>query len=61
MSSKEKFTVMALLRSLGDVSLNGNTGILLAACTLSALPILVIYILFNKQLIKGIMEGTGKE
>ena len=61
MSSKEKLTVMALLRSIGDVSLNGNTGVLLAATTLSAIPILLIYLLFNKQLIEGIMEGTGKE
>ena len=41
--------------------MNGGYGILLAAVTLSALPILVMYMAFNKQLVKGIVEGSGKE
>jgi len=44
-TKKEKLTVTALLRSIGDVSMNGNYGVLLAAATLSALPIMVIYLI----------------
>ncbi len=58
---KEKLTVTALLRSIGDTSLNGNYGVLLAAATLSALPILLLYLCFRKQMINGILEGAGKE
>jgi ABC-type glycerol-3-phosphate transport system permease component len=58
---KEMLTVTALLRSIGDASLNGGFGVLLAATTLSAMPIIVLYVLFNKKLIQGILEGMGKE
>ena len=61
MNRKENLTVTAMLRSIGDVSMNGGYGILLAAVTLSALPILIMYMAFNKQLVKGIVEGSGKE
>lgn len=60
-TKKEKLTVTALLRSIGDVSMNGNYGVLLAAATLSALPILILYLIFHNQMIDGIVEGTGKE
>ncbi len=60
-TKKEKLTVTALLRSIGDVSMNGNYGVLLAAATLSALPILALYLLCHNQMIDGILEGTGKE
>ncbi len=60
-TKKEKLTVTALLRSIGDTSMNGNYGVLLAAATLSALPILILYLCFHKQMINGILEGTGKE
>lgn len=60
-TKKEKLTVTALLRSIGDVSMNGNYGVLLAAATLSVLPILVLYLMFHNQMIDGIIEGTGKE
>lgn len=60
-TKKEKLTVTALLRSIGDVSMNGNYGVLLAAATLSALPILALYFIFHNQMIDGIVEGTGKE
>jgi ABC-type sugar transport system, permease component len=61
MTKKEMLTVTALLRSIGDVSLNGSFGVLLAATTLSTVPILVFYLIFHKQLIQGILEGMGKE
>jgi ABC-type glycerol-3-phosphate transport system permease component len=60
-SDRKLLTVTALLRSIGDSSLNGNHGMLLAATTLSALPIILLYTVFNQRLIGGIMEGTGKE
>ena len=60
-NERTKLTVTALLRSIGDVSLNGNHGMLLAGTTLSTLPILLLYFLFNKQMINGILEGSGKE
>lgn len=60
-TKKEKLTVTALLRSIGDVSMNGNYGVLLAAATLSALPIMVLYLIFHNQMINGILEGSGKE
>lgn len=60
-NDRSKLTVTALLRSIGDVSLNGNHGMLLAGTTLSTLPILLLYFVFNKQMINGIMEGSGKE
>lgn len=60
-TKKERLTVTALLRSIGDVSMNGNYGVLLAAATLSVLPILVLYLMFHNQMIDGIVEGTGKE
>jgi ABC-type glycerol-3-phosphate transport system permease component len=59
-TDREMLTVTALLRSIGDASL-GNYGILLAATTLSTLPVIILYIAFHKQLIKGILEGMGKE
>lgn len=60
-TSKEKLTVTALLRSVGDSSLNGNYGVMLAAAFLSVLPILIIYLLFHRQIIGNIVEGAGKE
>ncbi len=60
-NERTKLTVTALLRSIGDVSLNGNQGMLLAGTTLSTLPMLFLYLLFNKQMINGILEGSGKE
>ena len=60
-NERTKMTATALLRSIGDVSLNGNHGMLLAGTTLSTLPILFVYLFFNKQLINGILEGSGKE
>lgn len=59
-TDRSMLTVTALLRSIGDATL-GNFGILLAATTLSTLPIIILYIAFHKQLIKGILEGMGKE
>lgn len=59
-SKKEMLTVTALLRSIGDSSMNGGTGILLAATTLSTFPILILYFLFHKQLVSGILEGSSK-
>ncbi len=60
-TKKEMLTVTALLRSIGDTSLNGNFGVLLAATTLSTMPIILFYLIFHKQLIRGILEGMGKE
>ena len=60
-TKKEMLTVTALLRSIGDVSMNGNYGVLLAAATLSALPIMIVYLICHNQMINGILEGTGKE
>lgn len=60
-TKKEKLTVTALLRSIGDVSMNGNYGVLLAAATLSALPMLILYFIFHNQMLEGIVEGMGKE
>lgn len=60
-TKKEKLTVTALLRSIGDVSMNGNYGVLLAAASLSVIPILILYLIFHSQMIDGIVEGTGKE
>lgn len=60
-TKKEMLTVTALLRSIGDASLNGGFGSLLAATTLSTLPIIVLYIAFHNKLIEGILEGMGKE
>lgn len=61
MTKKEKLTVTALLRSIGDTSLNGNFGVLLAATTLSTIPIIIFYLLFHKKLVEGILEGMGKD
>lgn len=60
-SKKEMLTVTALLRSIGDVTLNGGYGTMLAAATLSALPIMILYLIFHQQMIDGILEGSGKE
>lgn len=60
-TEKEKLTVTALLRSVGDSSLNGNYGVMLAAAFLSVLPILLIYLLFHRQIVGNIVEGAGKE
>ncbi len=59
-TKKENLTVTALLRSIGDSSLNGNYGMLLAAATLSVLPILLMYLIFHEQMVKGIIEGAVK-
>lgn len=60
-TKKEMLTVTALLRSIGDASLNGGYGVLLAATTLSTIPMIILYLLFHKKLIQGILEGMGKE
>lgn len=57
----EMLTVTALMRSVSDTTLNGNYAVMLSGATLAALPILLIYTVFNKQIIGGIMEGSGKE
>lgn len=59
-TKKENLTVTALLRSIGDSSMNGNYGMLLAASTLSVLPILILYLFFHKQMVNGIVEGAVK-
>ncbi len=58
---RQMFTVTVALRSLSDVSLQADYGIILAAATLSALPILVMYGFTHRQMIRGILEGSGKE
>ncbi|QQO10107.1 carbohydrate ABC transporter permease [Breznakiella homolactica] len=60
-TKKEMLTVTALLRSIGDASLAGGFGVLLAATTLSTIPMIVLYLLFHKKLIQGILDGMGKE
>jgi ABC-type glycerol-3-phosphate transport system permease component len=60
-TKKEMLTVTALLRSIGDASLNGGFGSLLAATTLSTLPIIALYLIFHQKLIQGILDGMGKE
>lgn len=58
---REMLTVTVALRSLSDSSLQTDYGIILAAATLSALPILVVYGFTHRQMIRGILEGSGKE
>ena len=36
------------------------TSMLLAAATLSVLPILLMYLIFHEQMVKGIIEGAVK-
>lgn len=61
MTERTKLTSTALLRSIADASSQGNNGVLLAATTISVIPILTIYGIFHKQIIKGVLEGSGKE
>ncbi len=58
---REMATVTVALRSLSDASLQADYGIILAAATLSALPILVVYGFGHRRMIQGILEGSGKE
>lgn len=60
-TKKELYTVTVALQSLSDVSLQVDYGIVFAAATVSALPILVIYILTHKKMTEGMLEGGGKE
>lgn len=57
---KEMFTVTVALRSLSDTSLQADYGIILAAATLSAIPILTLYVFAHKRLIEGMLEGSIK-
>lgn len=57
----EMLTVTALMRSISDTTLNGSYSVMLAGATLSSLPVLLIYLLFSRQIIGGIMEGSVKE
>jgi ABC-type glycerol-3-phosphate transport system permease component len=58
---REMFTVTVALRSLSDVSLYADYGIILAAATLSALPIILMYAFAHRKMIQGIIDGSGKE
>lgn len=58
---REMLTVTVALRSLSDVSLQADYGIILAAATLSALPIILMYSVAHRSMIQGIIEGSGKE
>lgn len=61
MTERTKLTSTALLRSIADASSQGNNGVLLAATTISVIPILLIYAIFHRQIVTGVLEGTGKE
>lgn len=58
--NKEMFTVTVALRSLSDTTLSQDTGIILAAATLSALPILIFYLVAHKKMMQGMLEGAIK-
>ncbi|TDF95503.1 carbohydrate ABC transporter permease [Paenibacillus piri] len=60
-TKKEMFTVSVALKSIADPSASLEYGIVLAAATLSVLPILIMYLFVNKMMIKGMLEGSGKE
>ena len=60
LTTKSKmFTVTVALSILADPG-QPDLGLVMAAATLSALPVLIIYIIFNKQMIGSILEGMGK-
>lgn len=57
--SKEQFTITRLLNEL--TSMEGtNYGLMAAAVTLVVLPVLVVYIILQKHIIKGMTAGAVK-
>ncbi|MCG8502010.1 MAG: carbohydrate ABC transporter permease [Firmicutes bacterium] len=60
LTTKSKmFTVSVALKSLADPG-QPDLGIVLAAATLSVIPIFIMYAAFNKQMLQSMLEGSGK-
>jgi ABC-type glycerol-3-phosphate transport system permease component len=57
---QELFTVPVALQALANTSVMSNYGVVMAAATLAALPLLVLYLIMQRWLMSGIMQGFMK-
>lgn len=61
LGSKEKYTLPIALAALDGNPTNKNFAVILLAASIATLPILIIFLVFQKQFVAGVMGGAVKE
>ena len=60
LSSKDMYTLPVALASL-DGLMYKDYGMMMLGATISTIPILIMFLLFQKQFVSGLMGGAVKE
>ena len=61
LQSEEKYTLPIALAMLDGNPTNKNYAVIMLATSIATLPILIIFLLFQKQFVAGVMGGAVKE
>ena len=61
LGSKEKYTLPISLAMLNGNPTNKNYAVILLAAAIATLPILIVFFIFQKQFVAGVMGGAVKE
>lgn len=61
LGSEEKYTLPISLAMLDGNPTNKNYAVILLATAVATLPILIIFLVFQKQFVAGVMGGAVKE
>jgi multiple sugar transport system permease protein/raffinose/stachyose/melibiose transport system permease protein len=59
-SDEMKTLTVGILRFLGQYSYAIDWGAIMAACTISSLPVFVLFMLLQRQLVSGLLRGSLK-
>ena len=61
LGSEEKYTLPIALAMLDGNPTNKNYAVILLAASIATVPILLIFMVFQKQFVQGVMGGAVKE
>ncbi|MBE5967169.1 MAG: carbohydrate ABC transporter permease [Lachnospiraceae bacterium] len=61
LGSKTKYTFPVALAMLDGNPTNKNYAVIMLATSIATLPILIIFLIFQKQFVAGVMGGSVKE
>ena len=61
LGSEDKYTLPIALAMLDGNPTNKNYAVILLATAVATLPILIIFLIFQKQFVAGVMGGAVKE